>query len=146
MGSVRNVMSDLRPPLLDDYGLYAAIEWHARQMAARTGLHVEVGGKMLEPRPPAEVEVALFRIAQEALINVAKHADASQASISLSHDAGRVRLVIEDVGCGIAPAANDAETLGWGMAVMRERAAAVGGSMHVESPGRGTRIVVEVAT
>jgi signal transduction histidine kinase len=146
MGSVRNVMSDLRPPLLDDYGLYAAIEWHAQQLASRSGLRVEVDGAKLEPRPPAEVEVALFRIAQEALTNVAKHADASRARISVSSDAGRVRLVVEDDGCGLARAANDAESVGWGMAVMRERAAAVGGAMRVESPGRGTRIVVEVAT
>jgi signal transduction histidine kinase len=146
MGSVRSVMADLRPPLLDDYGLYAAIEWHARQLGGRTGLRVEVGGAKLEPRPPAEVEVALFRIAQEALTNVVKHADATQARITLSRDAERVRLVIEDDGRGVAPAANDAEEQGWGMAVMRERAAAVGGTMRVESPGRGTRVVVEVGS
>ena len=144
MGAVREVMSDLRPPLLDDYGLYAALEWHARQMQARTGLRVEFGGEKLEPRPAAEVEAALFRIAQEALTNVAKHAGASRATISLSSQAGRVRLVVEDDGRGIA-AANDSEALGWGMAVMRERAAAVGGAMRVESPGHGTRIVIEVA-
>jgi signal transduction histidine kinase len=145
MGSVRAVMADLRPPLLDDYGLYAAIEWHARQMATRTGLRVKIAGARLEPRPPAEVEVALFRIAQEALTNVVKHADATQARISLSRAHGRVRMMVEDDGHGIAPAANDAEALGWGMAVMRERAAAVGGAMRVESSGRGTRIVVDVA-
>jgi signal transduction histidine kinase len=144
MGSVRAVMSDLRPPLLDDYGLYAAIEWHARQMAARTGLRIEVGGTRLEPRPATEVEVALFRIAQEALTNVVKHADAKQARVSLLRDIGRVRLVVEDDGRGVVPAANDIEALGWGMAVMRERAAAVGGAMRIESSRRGTRIVVEV--
>lgn len=146
MGAVREVMSDLRPPLLDDYGLYAALDWHAQQMESRTGLRVQFGGEKIEPRPPAEVEVALFRIAQEALINVAKHAGASQAQISLSSAPGRIRLVVEDDGRGIGVAANDSETLGWGMAVMRERAAAVGGAMRVELPGRGTRIVVEVAT
>lgn len=145
MGSVREVMADLRPPLLDDYGLYAAIEWHARQMETRTGLSIEVGGSRLEPRLPGEVEVALFRIAQEALTNVAKHAGASQARISLSREAGRVRLVVEDNGRGLAPAANDSESIGWGMAVMRERAAAVGGAMHVDASAPGTRIVVEVA-
>jgi len=145
MGSVREVMADLRPPLLDDYGLYAAIEWHARQMQTRTGLSIEVGGSRLEPRPPAEVEVALFRIAQEALTNVAKHAGASRARVSLSREAGRVRLVVEDNGRGIAPAANDSESIGWGMAVMRERAAAVGGAMQVAASAPGTRIVVEVA-
>jgi signal transduction histidine kinase len=147
MGAVREVMSDLRPPLLDDYGLYAAIEWHARQLENRTGLRVAVEGRKLDPRPASEVEVALFRIAQEALTNVAKHAAASHARVSISGSAGRVRLLVEDDGRGIeaTTAANDAETAGWGMAVMRERAVAVGGSMRVECPGQGTRIVVEVA-
>ena len=147
MGSVREVMSDLRPPLLDDYGLYAALEWHVRQMEARTGVRVALEGAQLAPRPPSEVETALFRIAQEALINVAKHAGASQVKVSLDAGAGKVRLVIEDDGRGIgAPrAANDPGRVGWGMAVMRERALAAGGTMQVESAGRGTRIVVEVA-
>jgi signal transduction histidine kinase len=148
MGSVREVMSDLRPPLLDDYGLYAAIEWHAKQLEARTGLRVRVEGHSIEPRPSPDVEVALFRIAQEALTNVAKHAAASQASVSLSSLDGRLTLVIEDNGKGIRtpPAANDPGPAGWGMAVMRERAAAVGGAVRVDSPGRGTRIIVEVAS
>ena len=147
MGAVREVMSDLRPPLLDDYGLYAALEWHARQLEARTGLRVAVEGGKLEPRPAPEVEVALFRIAQEALTNVAKHAAASRARVSLTGGAGRVRLLVEDDGRGIrsAPDATDPGPAGWGMAVMRERAEAVGGAMRVEHPKRGTRIVVEVA-
>ena len=147
MGAVREVMSDLRPPLLDDYGLHAALEWHARQLETRTGLRVAVEGGKLDPRPASEVEVALFRIAQEALTNVAKHAGASQARVAISGQAGRVRLVVEDDGRGIAAttAANDAAAPGWGMAVMRERAVAVGGAMRVESRGQGTRIVVEVA-
>jgi len=147
MGAVREVMSDLRPPLLDDYGLTVALEWHAQQLETRTGLRVAVEGERLDPRPASEVEVALFRIAQEALTNVAKHAGASRARVALSGSAGRVTLVIEDDGCGIdaAAAANDPAGSSWGMAVMRERAVAVGGAMRVESPGRGTRIVVEVA-
>ena len=147
MGAVREVMSDLRPPLLDDYGVAAALEWHARQLESRTGLRIAVESEALDPRPASEVEMALFRIAQEALTNVAKHAGASRARVALSASAGRVTLVIEDDGRGIdaTAAANDpggAST--WGMAVMRERAVAVGGAMRVESPGRGTRIVVEV--
>ena len=145
MGAVREVMSDLRPPLLDDYGLTVALEWHAQQLESRTGLRVAVEGGRLDPRPASEVEVALFRIAQEALTNVAKHAGASRATVALSSSAGRVTLVIEDDGRGIdAAAANDPAESSWGMAVMRERAVAVGGAMRVESPGRGTRIVVEV--
>ncbi|MBI3371626.1 MAG: CHASE domain-containing protein [Betaproteobacteria bacterium] len=147
MGSVRQVMSDLRPPLLDDYGLYKAIEWHARQFELRTGLPVSVHGDTLQPRPAPEVELAMFRIVQEALTNAAKHAAASQARIALTTGAGRVRLVIEDNGRGVLPVhgANDRPHAGWGMAVMRERAEAVGGGMRVECPRKGTRIIVEVA-
>ncbi|MFM9967867.1 MAG: CHASE domain-containing protein [Burkholderiales bacterium] len=148
MASVRAVMSDLRPPLLDDYGLYAAMEWHARQFGSRTGLKVSVDGGELEPRLASEVELALFRIAQEALINVAKHAEASSARISISAVGGRTRLSVEDNGRGSAPAvpANDPNMGGWGMAVMRERAAAVGGALRIEHLDRGTRIIVEVAS
>jgi signal transduction histidine kinase len=149
MESVRRVMADLRPALLDDYGLFAAIEWHARQFEQRTGLRVAVEGGALEPRPGREVEMALFRIMQEALTNAAKHAAASQARVSLSRKHGRVSLLVEDDGVGMraALAANDpGREGGWGMAVMRERAEAVGGALRIERPGRGTRIVVEVTT
>ena len=145
MGSVREVMSDLRPPLLDDYGLFPAIEWHARQLEARTGLRIAVEGKDLGARPPAEVEMALFRIAQEALTNVAKHAMASRARVGLERTPGRLTMIVEDDGRGIAPkAANDPGVSSWGMAVMRERAAAVGGAVRVDSSRGGTRVIVEV--
>jgi len=146
MGAVREVMSDLRPPLLDDYGLSAALEWHAQQLESRTGLRVAVESETLDPRPAPEVEMALFRIVQEALTNVAKHAGASRARVALSAGAGRITLVVEDDGRGIdaTVAANDPGARTWGMAVMRERAVAVGGAMRVESAGRGTRIVVEL--
>jgi signal transduction histidine kinase len=148
MGSVRAVISDLRPPLLDDYGLFAAIEWHARQLESSTGLRVKVEGTALQPRPAPEVELALFRIAQEALVNVAKHASANEARIVISGSGNAATLIVEDDGRGVdrPKAANDPYvTSGWGMAVMRERAAAVGGAMRIEHPGKGTRIVVEVS-
>src|SRR5258708_31958112 len=127
--SGREVMSDLRPPLLDDYGLYAALEWHARQMELRTGVRVAVEGARLAPRPASEVEMALFRIAQEALTNVAKHAAAQRVKVSLNTDARKVRMVIEDGGRGIGAtrAANDPRRVGWGLAVMGQRAVAAGG-------------------
>jgi signal transduction histidine kinase len=147
MMAVRQVMSDLRPPLLDDYGIYAALEWHARQLEARTGLHIDLSGGKFDPRPGADVEMALFRIAQEALTNVVKHAGASSARVALTREPGRVMLVVEDDGrgMGVTQAANDPAKVAWGMAVMRERAVAVGGEMRVEALERGTRIVVEVA-
>ena len=111
-----------------------------------TGVHVDLEGAPVEPRPAPEVELALFRIAQEALINVAKHAAASRARISITGHAGHARLLVEDDGRGASSrvAANDPGSGGWGMAVMHERAAAVGGVMRIEHPGQGTRIVVEV--
>ena len=147
MMAVREVMSDLRPPLLDDYGVYAALEWHTRQLESRTGLRIALRGEKVEPRAPAEVEMALFRIAQEALTNIVKHASASSASVALERRGDRVSLVVEDDGRGIArtAAANDPVRHPWGMAVMRERAIAIGGQMRIETLERGTRIVVEVA-
>lgn len=147
MDSVRQVMSDLRPPLLDDYGLYKALEWHARQFELRTGVHVSLDGDAFRHRLAPEVEMALFRVAQEALTNVAKHAAASRARIALAADGARVRLVIEDDGRGIGPlpGAGEGSHAGWGMAVMRERAEAVGGAMRVECAPGGTQIIVEVA-
>jgi len=98
MGAVREVMSDLRPPLLDDYGLYAAVEWHARQLEARTGLRITVQGGVVEPRPAPEVEMALFRIVQEALTNVAKHArSANSVSVIIERVAGTVRLTVDEI-------------------------------------------------
>jgi two-component system sensor histidine kinase UhpB len=147
--TIEGLMAELRPPLLDEYGLGAALGWYANAFSQRTGVKVVIDnpeelGADLRP----EAAIALFRIAQEALTNVAKHAAASRVTIALAADAGRVRLVVEDDGCGIAAtrAANDPGSAGWGMAVMRERAVAAGGTMQVESAGRGTRIVVELAS
>jgi signal transduction histidine kinase len=135
----------LRPTILDDFGLEAGLRWLAEGFSSRTKIAVNVDSAY-SGRLPDETETHLFRIAQEALTNVAKHAGASRATVSLSREAGRVQLVIEDDGRGIVPAANDSEEIGWGMAVMHERATAIGGAMRVESHGRGTRIVVEVGT
>lgn len=89
--------------------------------------------------------MALFRIVQEALTNVAKHASASSARVALERAGDQLTLVVEDDGRGIAgAAANDPGPPGWGLAVMRERAAAVGGAVRVDSSGGGTRIVVVV--
>jgi signal transduction histidine kinase len=144
VNSIRGVMTGLRPPALEEFGLAAALRAHVADFAARTGIRVDLEVSEPETRLAAEVELALFRIAQEALTNVAKHAGASRARLCLEKAADRVTLIIEDDGCGMH-AASDPERTSWGMAVMRERAVAAGGAVRVESPGRGTRIVVEVA-
>jgi PAS domain S-box-containing protein len=145
VGNIRDVMAELRPPVLDDYGLPAALRWCGDQFERRTGLSTKVRGDELTPRPPQGVETALFRIAQEALTNVAKHARATQVTISLEGGLKTIRLIIADDGIGFGPGDRRSAAPGWGLPIMSERALAAGGSLRVDStPGTGTRIVVEV--
>ena len=140
---VRDVLTDMRPPGLDELGLLAALREHAEQFAQRSGLAVEVQGEEPQPRLPPATEIALFRVAQEALTNIVKHARARAVTVSLRADARLVTLTIEDDGAGFDGEAR-AMTAGMGMASMRERADAVGARARIESaPGRGTRVIVE---
>jgi signal transduction histidine kinase len=145
--SVRNVMADLGAPMLDEHGLVAALRWYGSQCQARAGLDVVVQGEDGSARPPKVVEVALFRVAQEALTNVIKHAQVSQALVSLESDPDVWRLTIADDGQGFDQADQTAhqEQRSWGLTTMAERARAVGGQCRVESqPGAGTRVIIEV--
>jgi signal transduction histidine kinase len=147
IGSIRNVMTDLRPPVLDDYGLVAALRWYGTQFSTRTGVPTEVRGEEPTPRLPPDVETGLFRIAQEALTNVSKHARATQISVTLETGADNVRLTIADDGAGFEPSLlrEHGEGSGWGLINIRERAEALGGKLRVDTaPGRGTRISVQV--
>jgi PAS domain S-box-containing protein len=147
-GRIRGVMADLRPPELDDYGLLAALRWYADQVGTRTGLTVAVEGEAIRPRLSSQQETALFRIAQEALNNVVKHAQVTQATVTLEASEERVRMIIADDGVGFDPASLETtnETPHWGLLTMRERAQAIGARWCVESsPGQGTRVVVELA-
>jgi len=143
----RDIMADLRPPVLDDYGLMAALRWHAEGLQRRTSLSVTLRGKEPEPRLPAPVEIALFRIAQEALLNVAMHAETNEAWVTLETDERIARLTVADAGVGFDPSrvTEPDERRGWGIVSIEERAEAVGGHCRVESqPGQGTRVTVEV--
>jgi signal transduction histidine kinase len=138
----RDVMSDLHPPVLDDYGLLAALRWYGDRFSKRTDIATLFEGKELAPRLAPDVESALFRIAQEALTNVARHTHAKTVTLTLERADGGAQLIIADDGAGFDPA-RDAPR-GWGMITMRERAESVGGRMRVESaPGKGTRVIVE---
>ena len=144
---IRDVMADLRPPLLDDYGLMAALHWYGAQVAARTGITVHVEGEEPCPRLAQPVENALFRIVQEALTNVAKYAQARQVTVALETEDGTVRLTVADDGVGfdLGSLAGPDGRRGWGLLTMAERAEAMGGTCRVESqPGCGTRIIAEV--
>jgi PAS domain S-box-containing protein len=143
---VRNVMAELHPPALDDYGLFAALRTYAETRSTQAGVSVLLKTGNAVPRLSQTVELALFRILQEALNNAIKHARPKQIDITLATEGGRVTLAIADDGKGIDPARADAEARSWGLTIMRERAEAIGAQLRIESePGRGTRVVVEVA-
>jgi two-component system sensor histidine kinase UhpB len=139
---IRNIMSELRPAALDDFGLYPALLSYARHVASRLSIEVKWVGGTVEPRPPGAIETALFRIAQEALTNAAKHAHATLLEIALERQDGMLVLEVADNGVGF-DAADHAR--GHGMRTMRERADAIRGTIRVSSaPGAGTRVTVEV--
>lgn len=143
---VRDIMADLRPPVLDDYGLTAALRWYSAIFGKRSGIPCVVEGPDI-PRLPAQVEMALFRVVQEALNNVAKHSRASRVEIRSALAGNRLSLVVHDNGKGFSKAdqAEMPDTLKLGLLSMGERVAAVGGTLAVTSAsGAGTRIAVEV--
>ena len=143
----RGLMGDLRPPDMDHLGLAASIGWYGERFAMRTGVDVVVEGEEIHPRPNPDIENNLFRIAQEVLTNIGKHARASSARIRIGVCDGMLRLVIADDGAGFEPslAPKADERGGWGLMTMAERADAIGGRFRVESAiGKGTRVTVEV--
>jgi len=147
---IRNVMADLRPAILDDFGLVAALRWYIRHFARGTDLVVllEVEEPHSAPRLPSDTETALFRIAQEALTNVLKHARATLATLTLTIAEPTIRLVISDDGVGFKPSLSRRPRQRWslGLMTMQERVEAVGGRLVIDSaPGQGTRIIAEVA-
>lgn len=137
---VSNVMAELRPQMLDDYGLAPALEWLAAQWSQRTGIPVKVRASAALGRWPGPSEIGLFRIAQEALTNIAKHAQASQAWILLACVGNRLRMIIADDGRGLLPA-SQATRLGHGMLIMRERAKGLQGRFYVRRRGAGGTLV-----
>lgn len=139
---LRALAVELRPKALDDFGLSPALERLIDTYSRRTGLTVDSHLAGLEPRLPEPVESALYRIVQEALTNIAKHAGASTVSIVARRDEGRIVMIVEDDGTGFDAAAPAG---GLGLVSMRERAELLGGSLRVESGAEhGTTLVIEV--
>ncbi len=145
---IRDVMAKLRPQVLDDYGLMAALRWHAESFSERTGLNVELQGEGPTTRLSQEVETVFFRIAQEAMTNVSKHANADRVDLMLEELDGLIRLTISDDGAGFdLHVSGTTERSGWGLVTMKERSQTLGGQFLIESePGKGTRVIVEVKT
>jgi signal transduction histidine kinase len=140
---VRRLAVELRPKALDDFGLVAAVERLTESFAEQTGIAVEFVPNVPDRRLPPEVETALYRIVQESLTNVVKHARAGHVSIVLTQKDGSVSVVVEDDGVGFEP--SRARDGGLGLVGMRERVGLIGGRVAVESrPGAGTTFVAEV--
>lgn len=145
---LRDVIGNLRPSILDDLGLVPALQSQAQEFEARTGVRTTfvVNGRRRRMQP--EIETVVFRIAQEALTNVAKHAAATAATMELTFADDALHLMVKDDGRGFDPAAalhTNARRRAWGLLGMQERVALVGGSWTVESqPGQGTTIQVTV--
>lgn len=143
---VRDLSIDLRPPVLDDLGLVTALGWYVDRYTQRTGLNVDIVAELPDPneRFSRELETACFRIAQEALTNVVRHASASNVTLQLAKTAKTLTLVVKDNGVGfdlksLRKRSPRAATLG--LVSMQERAYAAGGTLEIEStPSRGTRI------
>lgn len=142
---VRRLAIDLRPPMLDDLGLEAAIQSHVQDFSRQRQINVNFTSSGLGRLPP-NVELVLYRVVQEALSNVAKHAGASRVETRLSRKGRTLRLLVEDDGCGFdVEVAKGSRQSGLGLFGMEERLALIGGTLRVDSsPGKGTRLSAEV--
>jgi signal transduction histidine kinase len=143
--TVRDVSQLLHPVLLDDLGLAAAVEWQARTFEARHGIRVELVQEAMAKRLPRAVELAAYRIVQEALTNVAKHARATACVLTLRRQDGDVEISVEDDGMGFDLTDVAESQRGLGLVGMRERAALLDGRVALESTrGSGTRVRVRL--
>lgn len=148
LNDLRNFTWDLRPPLLDDMGLAPTLRWFADKISKISGLKSEVTVVGEERRLPPEVELSLFRIAQEALNNACRHAHASSAKVTIEFTAQGVRLSIQDDGCGMGVPARTASLVSkgkLGLASINERCLELGAILKIESQlGYGTTIRVDL--
>ena len=141
---LRRLSHDLRPTILDDLGLCPALTFLAEGVAQRTGLEVTVAGTT-RGRLPVAVETALYRVVQEALTNVMRHARARRVTIALEPEGKELRCRIEDDGVGFDPKLVPASGNGLGLRGIEERLKALGGSVEISSsPSQGTHLRIEV--
>ena len=145
---VRELALDLRPSMLDDLGLVPTLRWYVNRYAQRLNIEVGFEAMDLEERLTAEVETTLYRVVQEALTNVARHAQANKVHIHLERQESTVAAFIEDDGQGFdveEVADREPSERGAGLLGMRERVASFGGHFDIQSrPGQGTRLSLEI--
>lgn len=146
IANLRSLISELRPTVPDDIGVHAAIEGiveRARRDGLKVALAIDLGGGEAEPNS-TELEIALYRITQEALTNARKHGGAHHVQVQIQAYDRYVRLTVDDDGRGFDP---DTQTDGFGLHSMREHAQLLGGTLQIKStPGRGTQITVDFPT
>jgi len=142
---IRDVSSQLRPGILDDFGLLSAVEWQLQSFSIRTGIRYRINSNLDGKELDSKIRTALFRILQEALTNVVRHSGANEVFVELNRNGeGTLVMGIDDNGKGISEEAiNDKKSLG--ILGMRERSVLLGGSFRIESAkDKGTRIRVSV--
>lgn len=149
LGELRQIIFDLRPSHLDDLGLIPALRWYVGQFEKRRGIHTRLEVVDGVDRMPSEYETVLFRIVQEALTNIAKHAQATEAVVRVHRAPAGLELQIRDNGRGFdvgsVASHTGAASSGWGLLGMQERAALLGGSVLIDSaPGQGAAITVHI--
>jgi signal transduction histidine kinase len=141
--ATRRIATDLRPAILDHLGLVEALEFYGREFHGRTGIEVRVHSAWAGHELNADQRTALFRIVQESLTNVARHARASAVSIGLAGRATLLTLTVEDNGAGFSPWQHRTHSLG--LLGMEERARAANGTLTINSaPGAGAKITVQL--
>ena len=144
MASTRSIASDLRPLMLDDLGLNAAIEWLARESARRMGIEVTVRQDETDPPVDSRTATTLYRTVQEALTNVARHARATDVSIEIHRRGDELVVSVQDNGIGFPPSAVG-KAGSFGLLGLRERAYMVGGRLEIDNPpGCGARVTVRI--
>jgi signal transduction histidine kinase len=147
LSGLQNLVTGLHPPQLDDFGLISALRWYSAQAKERLGLTVTVASRGDEAALSVDVRTVLFRVVQESLTNVIRHAKTDQADVLVVFDEREVRIHVEDKGCGfdMDSTLNNPNYPSWGLLGMIERVALIGGECQIFSkPGRGT--IVEVTT
>jgi signal transduction histidine kinase len=141
VNEVRNMALLLRPSMLDDLGLVAALEWQAREVSKRTGMLVDTVEENVSDNLPEEYRTCVYRIVQEALNNCSKHAYAKNVRVVVRQEPNHLRVSIEDDGKGFDPS----RVRGLGIVGMNERVSQLGGVLKVDSdPARGTRLRVDL--
>ncbi len=141
LDDVRRIALELRPKILEDLGLSEALAWQVDEINASGALSASIKTIGIDRRLPKDIELAFYRVGQEALTNIARHAGAKIARVTLQRNAADVTLVIEDDGRGFDPARSQTEHRGLGLSGMRERLALVGGTLKIDSrPRQGTRV------